>query len=107
SFRNLHGRRCEKVSGGEEDFSKVVEKLKILFDFFTFKLFHFYMRQKIESLQTAIGGLMQRHLSKGDFETVTILSPLLSRVQALQRQCVSIDNEITEIECAVKTLRTG
>lgn len=50
---------------------------------------------------------MQRHLSKRDFETVAALSPLLSRVQDVQRRCVSIEGEIAEIEYAIKALKAG
>ena len=39
------------------------------------------MKQQIENLQANIGKLMQEHFSASDFDTVTILSPLLSRVQ--------------------------
>ncbi|HEY2083748.1 MAG TPA: hypothetical protein VGI88_13275 [Verrucomicrobiae bacterium] len=63
------------------------------------------MKQKIEALQANIGSLMQQHLSKGDFETVTILSPLLSRIQDLQRRNASVEYEVSEIEAALKSLK--
>jgi len=63
------------------------------------------MKQQIESLRANIGKLMQHHLSKDDFETVTILSPLLSRVQELQRRNTDLDREVSEIETTLKTIK--
>ncbi|MES1181064.1 MAG: hypothetical protein ABUL66_04300 [Verrucomicrobiota bacterium] len=60
------------------------------------------MKQQIENLQANIGKLMQEHLSARDFDTVTILSPLLSRVQELQKQNADIEREVTEIESTLK-----
>jgi hypothetical protein len=63
------------------------------------------MKQQIENLQSNIGKLMQQHLSKGDFETVNVLSPLLSRVQSLQRRNEDLLHEVCEIESTLKTVK--
>jgi len=62
------------------------------------------MMQQIESLQVKIGKLMQDHLAKHDFDTVTTLSPLLSRLQQLQRRNKDLEQEISEIESTLKTV---
>ena len=48
---------------------------------------------------------MQEHLSASDFDTVTILSPLLSRVQELQKRNADIEREVTEIEATLKATK--
>jgi hypothetical protein len=63
------------------------------------------MKQQIENLQASIGKLMQEHLSSQDFETVTILSPLLSRVQELQKRNSEIERELSEIELILKATK--
>jgi hypothetical protein len=63
------------------------------------------MKQQIENLQANIGGLMQEHLSARDFDTVTILSPLLSRVQELQKQNADIEREVNEIASTLKATK--
>jgi len=63
------------------------------------------MKQQIENLQANIGKLMQEHLSARDFDTVTILSPLLSRVQELQKRNADIEREVTEIESTLKATK--
>lgn len=56
------------------------------------------MKQKIENLLKRIGKLMQEHLSSDEFDEVTALSPLLARVQMLQRREAEIESEVAEIE---------
>jgi len=63
------------------------------------------MKQQIQKLQADIGGLMQYHLSIGNFETVTILSALLSRIQDLQKRDAEIRREVEEIESTLTTLK--
>ncbi len=48
---------------------------------------------------------MQEHLSNADFDTVTILSPLLARVQELQRRNAEIEHEVSEIESTLKATK--
>jgi hypothetical protein len=62
------------------------------------------MKQQIESLQAKIGKLMQDHLATRDFNTVTLLSPLLSRVQELQKRSTDLEREVLEIETTLKGL---
>ena len=62
------------------------------------------MKQQIETLQARIGKLMQDHLATHDFNTVTLLSPLLSRVQALQNRNIELEREVSEIETTLKGL---
>ena len=62
------------------------------------------MKNRIENLLIQVGGLMQRHLSKSEFESVTRLSTLLARLQLLQKRAFELDGEITEIESTVKGL---
>jgi cell division septum initiation protein DivIVA len=62
------------------------------------------MIQQIENLKVKIGKLMQDHLAKHDFDTVTILSPLLSRLQQLQRRNADLEQEVSEIESTLKTV---
>src|ERR1044071_10239606 len=45
---------------------------------------------------------MQGHLSKRDFESVTQLSTLLSRVQQLQRRATELEGDVSEIETSLK-----
>ena len=61
------------------------------------------MNQQIESLQKAIGKLMQDHLAKADFGTVNILSPLLARVLELQKRNADIEREVSEIEATLRS----
>jgi hypothetical protein len=83
-----------------------VRLYKILFDFFTLILqCCFTMKQQIENLQASIGKLMQEHLSARDFDTVTVLSPLLSRVQELQKRSADIESEVAEIESTLKATK--
>ena len=63
------------------------------------------MKQQIENLQSNIGKLMQEHLTARDFDTVTILSPLLSRVQELQKRNADIEREVAEIESTLKATK--
>ncbi|MGO9480144.1 MAG: hypothetical protein ACLP7I_19725, partial [Limisphaerales bacterium] len=63
------------------------------------------MKQQIESLQKTIGKLMQEHLSNAEFDTVTILSPLLVRVQELQKRNADIEREVAEIESTLKATK--
>jgi hypothetical protein len=63
------------------------------------------MKQQIENLQVNIGKLMQEHLSARDFDTVTILSPLLTRVQELQKRNADIEREVAEIESTLKATK--
>jgi hypothetical protein len=62
------------------------------------------MKTRIEKMLTSTGELMQRHLSKSDFESVTRLSTLLSRLQLLQKRAAELDGEISEIESTIKGL---
>jgi hypothetical protein len=63
------------------------------------------MKQQIENLQKSIGRLMQEHLSNAEFDTVTILSPLLARVQELQKRNADIECEVAEIESTLKAAK--
>jgi hypothetical protein len=65
------------------------------------------MKQQLEILQKNVGRLMQECLAKGEFETVTNLSPLLARVQGLQKRAADIEHETSEIESALKVIKTG
>lgn len=60
------------------------------------------MNERIEHLLGAIGKLMQGHLAKRDFDSVTQLSALLSRVQQLQKRAAEIDGEVSGIETSLK-----
>src|ERR1044071_4442410 len=62
------------------------------------------MKQQIENLQVKIGKLMQDHLVTRDFNTVTLLSPLLSRVQELHKRNADLETEVSEIETTLKGL---
>ena len=62
------------------------------------------MNTRIEKLLGEIGTLMQGHLSKRDFQSVTQLSTLLTRLQSFQRRAMELDGEISEIENAIKAL---
>jgi hypothetical protein len=63
------------------------------------------MKQQIENLQKSIGKLMQEHLANAEFDTVTILSPLLARVQELQKRDADIEREVAEIESTLKATK--
>jgi hypothetical protein len=60
------------------------------------------VKDRIDKLQGEIGKLMQGHLSKRDFESVTQLSTLLSRVQQLQRRATELEGDVSEIETSLK-----
>ncbi len=62
------------------------------------------MKTRIEKLLGDIGALMQGHLSKSEFESVTRLSTLLTRLQLLQKRATELDGEISEIESTIKGL---
>lgn len=62
------------------------------------------MKTRIEKLLGEIGTLMQGHLSKSEFQSVSQLSPLLARLQSFQKRAMELDGEISEIESAIKTL---
>jgi hypothetical protein len=63
------------------------------------------MKQQIENLQKTIGKFMQEHLSQGEFDTVTILSPLLARVQELQKRDAEIQREVGDIETTLRATK--
>lgn len=60
------------------------------------------MNTRIENLLGKIGTLMQSHLTKRDFESVTRLSTVLNRVQLLQKRATELDGELSEIETTIK-----
>jgi hypothetical protein len=62
------------------------------------------MKARIEKQLSEIGALMKGHLSKSDYESVTRLSTLLSRLQLLQKRATELDGEISEIEATIKGL---
>lgn len=62
------------------------------------------MKTRIEKLLTDTGALMQGHLSKSEFESVTRLSTLLTRLQLLQKRATELEGEILEIESTIKGL---
>jgi hypothetical protein len=62
------------------------------------------MKTRIEQLLEEIGTLMQGHLSKRDFQSVTHLSTLLARLQSLQKRATELDGEISEIETTIGAL---
>ena len=62
------------------------------------------MKTRIAKLLGDIGALMQGHLSKSEFESVTRLSTLLTRLQLLQKRATELDGEISEIESTIKGL---
>lgn len=59
------------------------------------------MKQQIESFQSSVGKLMQDNLAKGDFEAVTLLSPILSRIQDLKKRYIELERDVSEIETAL------
>lgn len=66
------------------------------------------MKQQIENLQKSIGKLMREHnLSDAEFDTVTTLSlsPLLARVQELQKRNSEIEREVSEIESTLRAIK--
>src|SRR5262245_20887196 len=63
------------------------------------------MKQQIESLQATVGRLMQDHLAKRDFDTVTVLSPLLSRLGDLHKRHVELEREVSESENALNSVK--
>ena len=63
------------------------------------------MKQQIENLQASIGKMMQEYLADSKFETVNILSPLLARVQELQKRNAEIERDVSEIEAILKATR--
>ena len=56
------------------------------------------MKKKIENLLEKIGDLMKEHINKREFELVTRFSPILSRVQELQRKMNFIEADIVKCE---------
>ncbi len=48
-----------------------------------------------------IGKLMQDHLENQNFDDVTALSPILSRLKDLQRRREAVEREVSEIEAAL------
>jgi hypothetical protein len=60
------------------------------------------MNERIEHLLGEIGKLMQGHLAKRDFDSVTQLSALLSRVRQLQKRATELEGEVSEIETSLK-----
>jgi hypothetical protein len=62
------------------------------------------MNARIENVLNNIGTLMQTHLAKRDFESVTRLSTLLNRAQLLQRRATELDGEISEVEASIQSV---
>jgi hypothetical protein len=62
------------------------------------------IKDRIEHLLGEIGILMKGHLDKRDFDSVTQLAPLLSRVQQLQKRAAELDGEVSEIETSLKAM---
>jgi len=62
------------------------------------------MNERIEQLLGSIGKLMQGHLAKRDFESVTQLSTLLARVQQLKKQATELEHEVAEIDASLKKM---
>jgi hypothetical protein len=60
------------------------------------------MKDRIENILGEVGKLMQGHLAKRDFDSVTQLSALLSRVQQLQKRAAELEGEVSEIETSLK-----
>jgi len=62
------------------------------------------VNERIENLQSEIGKQMQECLASRDFNSVTALSKLLSRVQQLQKHTNEITRDVSEIEELLKSL---
>src|SRR6266567_1750236 len=65
------------------------------------------MQNRIENLQKNIGKTLQACLARQDFQSVTHISPLLARVQDLQKRTQQLDGEISEVESAVQSLNSN
>src|SRR5437899_219601 len=59
------------------------------------------MINEIDTLLRKVGKIMQGHLEKQNFDAVTTLSPLITRLKDLQRRSTEIDREVSEIEAAL------
>jgi hypothetical protein len=62
------------------------------------------MKDEIDKLLQKVGKIMQEQLERRNFADVTMLSPLLKRLQDLQTRREAIEAEVAEIEAALASL---
>jgi len=56
------------------------------------------MQKRIDNLLTEVGQQMQARLANRDFDSVTTISKLLSRIQQLQKRAIELETDVSETE---------
>lgn len=64
------------------------------------------METRLTNLLLNVGKVMQDRLAVNDFDTVTFLSPLLSKLQQIQKQQTTMSRELDEVEETLKSVNS-